>query len=705
MFWARTPPALAPAIRDNFPGIENVTRLRYADDRTYTVGDRVFVQGNVFYADSLFLEMFDFPLISGNQNTALGEPGSIVLTEEMAIKYFGLEEPLGQLITFENDRILKVTGVLEPIPTNSHISFDMLISFSTYQMGPGSLSNMNSWGWGGFHTYIQTTPNLDLSSLEGSVKNLYIENLNRADIQVDIELQPLTSVYLESNKYSNVGESIKVGNKSTIYGLSVIAILILLVAGFNFMNLSTAISLSRGKEIGIRKVMGAVKGKIVAQFLTESVIVGLISLVIAFGLILLSEPYFKAQLDIELPHRLLDYAGLIPLFIFSTVIIGILAGSYPSMVLSALNPIMALKGTLKTGKSGAALRNGLIVFQFAISLILIAATIIIYSQMDFIRDQSLGFNKENVLKLKVSRGDMVNHYSTLKSRFEQHSQIVNATRSNHAFDGSASQGPASVKGSNEDEAYQLAYYQSGLDFFEVTGVGLIEGRYFQKEFPNDTSESLILNKSAVDMFGLIEPIGQRILFNHSEKVVIGVMEDFHFASLHTSIAPMGLVMPFTNIELILIKTAPGNIAETLSILEDEWKQVVGSVPFNVTFLDDGIQKMYEQEQKLSSLINLFSILAVLLACLGLYGLVAFSVHARLKEVGIRKVLGATLEKILIILSRQFLLLILIANLVAWPLTYYLGNIWLDNFAYRIELEWWMVYSGRTCPACNSTPNY
>ena len=692
IYWARTPPALAPAIRSNFPGIEKVTRLRYADDRTYSVGDKVFVQGNVFFADSLFLEIFDFPLKSGNPNNALDEPGSILITEEMANKYFGQEEPLGQLITYENDRTLKVTGVLEPLPSNSHISFDMLISFSSFEIGRGNLANLNSWGWAGFHTYIQTSEKADLSSLKYNIQKLYMENLNRANIEVDIEVQPLVSIYLKSNKYTNVGESIRTGNEPTIYGLSVISILILFVAGFNFMNLSTAISLNRGKEIGIRKVMGAVKGKIAIQFLTESVIVGLISLIIAFGLILLSEPYFKAQLDVELPNRLLDYAGLIPLFVLSTVIIGVLAGSYPSIVLSSFNPIAALKGNLKTGKSGTILRNGLMVFQFTISVILIAATIIIYYQMNFIRDKSLGFDRENVLKLRISERDMNNHYPALKNRYELHSQIRNVSRSNHAFDGSASQGPARLKGSNEDEAYQLAYYQADYDFAKVTGIKLLEGRFFSKEFPNDTSEALILNKSAVDMIGLSEPLGQRIQFNSREKVVIGVVEDFHFASLHSTIAPMGLVMPFTNIEVILIKTTPGNIAETLSTLEEEWKQVVGPAPFDVTFLDDGIQNMYEREQKLASLINVFSILAVILACLGLYGLVAFSVQSKLKEVGIRKVLGASIGKLLLVLSKQFIILILLANVVAVPLINYLGNMWLGNFAYRIDLQWWMYLS-------------
>ena len=279
--WARTPPALAPAIRDNFPGIEKVTRLRYTDDHLYSVGEHTFSLGNAFFADSLFLEMFDFTLNSGDANTALDQPGNIVLTQEIASRFFGEEDPMNKLITFDNSVTLKVTGILDPIPINSHITFDMLISFSTYRVPQGNLSNLNSWAWAGFWTYIQIAEGVDHNGLSERIKELYTQNFNRSNIDVSVPVQALPNVYLESGMYTNIGESIKLGNKSTIYGLAVIAVLILLVAGFNFMNLSTAMSLTRAKEIGIRKVMGAIKGKIINQFLTESVLIGFISLAIA----------------------------------------------------------------------------------------------------------------------------------------------------------------------------------------------------------------------------------------------------------------------------------------------------------------------------------------------------------------------------------------------------------------------------------------
>lgn len=691
IYWARTPPALAPSIRSGISGIEKSTRLRYADDHTYAVGDRIFNQGNVFYADSVFLQIFDFELKAGDKNTALNNPNSVVITEAMATKYFGDEDPMGKVISFDGRRSLQVTGVLKPLPANSHITFDMLISFETYVVPDGYLADLNSWGWAGFHTYILTTPNVDVATINDQIIKLYNENFNRANITTSTELQPLHSIYLESGKYTNVGESIHTGTKSTIYGLSLVAVLIMVIAGFNFMNLSTALSLSRGKEIGIRKVMGAVKGRIVFQFLTESVVVSLISLTVAFVLILASQSYFKEQLDIALPSSLSEYLTLLPLFIAATLLVGVLSGSYPSAVLSAFSPIAALGGKLKTGKAGAALRNALMVFQFFISVMLIAGSIVIVSQMNFIRNKSLGFDKENVIKVQVLREDMAKHHNALKNRFEQHSQVLKVSMCSHGLDGSSSSGPATLVGAPEDEAYQLAYYQTDDAFLELTGIELVEGRFLSKDFLSD-SAAMILNETAVGIMELEQPLGTKINFNRIERTVIGVVKDFHFNSLHSDIAPLAIVRPFTNTELLLIKIAPGNVAETLSILENDWKSIVGASPFDVTFMDDGIQQMYEQEEKLAGLINVFSGLAVILACLGLYGLVAFSVQAKLKEVGIRKVLGASVEKLLLVLSKKFILLIIIANVMAWPMIYYLGDMWLNSFAYRIEMQWWMYAS-------------
>ncbi len=690
IFWARTPPALAPGIRNNISGIDAVTRMRYADDHVYSVGEKIFNQGNVFYADSMFLQLFDFQLKSGNRTTVLSSPNTIVITEEMAIKYFGDEDPLGKAITFDNNLSLMVTGVLETVPATSHITFDMLISFETFSVPEGYLSDLNGWSWAGFHTYALLRPNADPKSINDQIIRLYNENFNRANISAETELQPLSSIYLESNKYTNVGESIRIGNKSTIYSLSVVAVLILVIASFNFINLSTALSLGRGKEIGIRKVMGAPKEKIAYQFLVESVIISFISLFVALLFISLSQLYFEEKLGIQLP-TFWEYAKLLPVFILAALTIGLLAGSYPSIAFSSFGPIVALRGNLKTGKSGVAFRNGMIVFQSIISLLLMAGSMVIVSQMDYIRNRSLGFNKEHILKIKVLNEDMAQHYISLKNRFEQYTQIVNVSMSSHSLDGGSSSGPARLLGASEDESYQLAYYQVDEDFMDLMGIELVEGRFFSKDFSTDSS-AMIMNEAAVNIMELENPIGAKIIFADAERTLIGVVKDFHFNSLHMQIAPMAIIRPFTNTELMLVKIAPRNIAETLAVLNAEWNDIVGDSPFDATFLDDGIQQMYLQEEKLSDLIYLFSALAVILTCLGLYGLISFSIRSKLKEVSIRKVFGASVAQLLVILSKKFVLLIVIANLISWPLIYLFGNMWLDNFAYRIDMSWWAYAS-------------
>ncbi|MFY0686203.1 MAG: ABC transporter permease [Cyclobacteriaceae bacterium] len=688
MNWARTPPALAPGIQASITGIKRVSQLRYADDHTYAVGTKIFRQGNVFYADAQFLQIFDFELKSGDPTTALSAPHSIVITEQMGTKYFGDTDPMGQLISFDGEESLVVTGVLKSLPDNSHISFDMLISFESFEVPDGYLADLNSWSWAGFHTYVELEPHVDPTFVNAQIIALYKQNFNRANIGVATTLQPLQSIYLDSGKYTNVGASINTGNRATIYGLSLVAALILSIASFNFMNLSTASSLTRGKEVGLRKVMGAVKSKVIWQFLIESVMVSTISLLVALLLIGFGQQYFSSLLGIQI-HSIQHLIRYFPIMLGAAMVIGLLSGAYPALVLAAFNPISALKGGLKTGQMGAYIRKGLMVIQFGISMMLIAGSIVIVTQMNFIKNKQLGFDKENVLHLKMLSEDLARHYTSLKNKFEAHPQVLNVAVSTHVFDGSSSSGPARRVGAPEDQAYQIAYYQTDYDFLKLTGVRLVSGRFFSKDFVTDSS-AMLLNESAVDIMELDQPLGARIHFAGQERTIIGVYEDFHFASLHSQIGPMAMLMPFASPESVLIKLAPGDMSKTLNILERDWKSIVGATPFDATFIADGIQSMYEQEEKLASLISVFSALAVVLACLGLYGLVTYAVQSKLKEVGIRKVLGSSLQGLLLLLSKQFFFLILIGVFLASPLVYLFTNQWLGNFAYRIDFQWWIV---------------
>lgn len=684
--WIRTPPALAPGIRDNFPGIGKVTRMRYEGEAICTIEDKAFQIDHGMYADSLFLEIFDYELEIGNKERALDEPNSIIITTELATRFFGDENPMGRIIRFNDLYDVKVTGVFKKLPSNSHLKFDCLVSFSTYVVPEGYLADLNSWGWGGFYTYIMLDSGTSVETLQEGVNELFKANYTRADTKASGPLQPLENLYLDYAHFTNQGGATKVGSKPTIYALSAIALLVLVIASLNFMNLSTAMSLNRGKEIGMRKVMGAARSKIRIQFLVESVLLALFSMVLALGIVSLVSPMFTGLLQIELPKSIIAYMTVTPVFIAFTILIGLLSGVYPSVVLSAFNPILAMKGRLKTSASGTVLRKSLTVFQFVISLGLIAISLLVVRQTRYMLDQPLGFERESVLALDIFSEDMQTQYDVLKNQLVQNPYVSAVTRASHAFEGGSGSGPALLIGAPDAEAMQLTYYQTGYDFLDVTDIELLDGRFFSKDFPADPEEGLVLNETAVKQLGLTNPLGQRIHFNNRDKRVIGVVRDFHHESLHSPIRPMGIVMPFGIPNIVLVRTNSGNYTEVLSSMEEDWKAVLPNSPFDYNFVDEGIQQMYERENRLSTLISIFSTLAVLLACLGLYGLVAFSVQSRLKEVGIRKVLGASMSSMLVLLSRQFLLLILIASLLAWPLSYFIGQNWLNNFSYRMPME-------------------
>ncbi len=689
--WVRTPPALAPAIRDNFPGV-TVTRLRYEGENVVSLGNRSFNVAHCLYADSLFLQIFDFELLQGDRESALNEPNSVLISQTVARKFFGDTNPVGATLRFDNQKDLKVTGVLKDVPSNSHLQFDFLMSFSTYVVPDGYLADLTSWGWGGFYTYLLLEPGADVNTMESSITDLLARNYTRGDTKVGAPLQQLGELYFGFTDFTNRGEAVIVGSRSTIYALTAIAVLVLLIASFNFMNLSTAMSISRGKEIGMRKVLGAPKRMIRQQFLVESVIFALLSLVLAAGVFSLVGPYVTGLLGVALPASLTTYLGVVPMFILFTVLVGLLSGTYPAFILSAFSPIESIKGKLSTPQSGGIVRKGLVALQFVISIGLIIVSLLIVRQSEFMRNRPLGYDRENILSVNLFLEDMRGGYTELKNELLQNTAIASVCRSSHAFEGGSSSGPALVIGAPEDESIQMTYYQTGYDFLDVMDIELLAGRYFSKAFPNDTAEALVLNETAVRQFGFDEPLGQRIRFNNRDRRVIGVVRDFHISSLHTPIRPMGIVMPFAELRTVLIRTEAGRQIQALDVLQEKWEAGFSKSPFEVTFLDDTINALYAQEARLSKLVSVFALLAVVLACLGIYGLITFSIRVRLKEVGIRKVLGAPVSNLLFILSNEFLWLMIIASIIAWPIAYRIGEQWLEGFSYRLSMDPWMFLS-------------
>jgi putative ABC transport system permease protein len=690
---ANTPPALIPGIRGAFPEIKKATQLRYAQRALLEKGERRFYENHGFYADSLFLEIFSFPLKSGNQNTALGQPNSIVLTQEMASKYFGKGDPMGEVLVMNNDITLKVTGILESIPGNSHLQFDFLVSFSTYEVPDGYLSDLSSWSWVGFLSYMLLNDGVSPNDFQGKLDQLYREKNPGDDTPYRSYVQPLEDIYLGSvDLVDDLASGLLSGNRFTIYILGIIALLILLIASFNFMNLSIAVSVSRGKEVGLRKILGADKGSLVVQLLAESVVLGFISLMLAYLLSLFAFEYFQDLLEWNFTIDSTQVMQSLPFAVAVTILVGIVAGLYPALLLSSHKAVLALKQHVKNSLStGSNLRRILIAFQFCLSFSLIAATLVITNQFKFLSDQKLGFDKENVVVIKLLPQDMTRYYETFNNRLLQNNHIISVSRSERSMGEPWPLNMILVDGRDWSESKQILGNQVGYDFLETMGIKLKEGRSFSKEFGSDLTESIIISEKTVEYLGLDSPIGKKVQYFsfNSPRTIIGVVEDFNFLSLHHEISPMALILPFVDIEYLFVRFSPGTIADKIAAVQNIWEQTNPGVPLEYRFMDDHLNLLYSNEKKLSYLISGFSGLAIVLACLGLYGLIAFTLNQRRKEVGIRKVLGASVSSLLVRFSRQYVVLIGVASLIAIPAIQYVLSLWLESFAYRIEISWWI----------------
>lgn len=689
--WATTPPALASALKASFPQVAGSTRLRYADNHYFSVGDNNFYERSLFYADSSFLDIFDFELLAGNRSTALDEPNSVLITEDLAFKYFGERLPLGKTMTMDENKTLKVTGILAPLPANSHIQFDILVSFATYEVPRGYLEGLDSWAWMGFTTYVLLDGNQNIASLENGVRELYLQHEKRlVNLDLRAYLQPLKSIHLSSSGLINTdGVSFRFGNKTTIYGLSIVALLVLSIAGFNFTTISTAMALDRAQEVSIRKILGANRRGLFTQLLLESILLAFISSLLATSLILLiAEPVnslFSVRFIPSVATILESYHYILGVSFF----LGALAGLYPSAILSGQRQRGDLK---KAGGSTFArkyLSEGIIVVQFIISIGLISGSLVGTKQINFVRNKSLGFDKEQILVVKIPREEMQNNYTYIRNELLQNPYVVNFSATSHLPDGSIGSSPLRLGSDPETNSLQTHYFQVDYDFLETMGIALIDGRFFSKEFPGDSTQALVLNQSAIKALNLEDPIGTKVIFpSNTERTIVGVIEDFHFTSLHNGIEPMALVMPFTNPRNIFLRTTSADFSTALNAISDDWNRILPNAPFDYFFLEDHLDQMYEQEQNLSKLISGFTVLAVVLACLGLYGLVAFSLKTKVMEIGIRKVLGASLSSILLLLSKRFWMFVIIAMIIAYPLIWHLADLWLNNFAYRVSLQWW-----------------
>jgi len=687
--------AVAPKAKDEFPEVEAYVRIS-GDNMLIRKGNVKFQEQNLIYADSAFFKIFDFKLLKGNPQAALKDQLSVVFSETAAKKYFGNSDPVGQTLLLTGNALpAKVTGVMKDLPENSIIKADVIVSMSTLtkKFDP---NRDNQWGNYGNNTFLLLKPGVNPKTLEAKFTG-FLERRNGDEMKQHqmfptLFLEPLRDVYLRSTRGAS-----KTGNINNVYIFSIIAIFILLIACINFINLTTARSLERAKEVGIRKVAGADKLQLISQFIGESVIVCLIAflLTIIFSALLL--PLFNQLAGKTISNGIFHSGYFVFQLFLASIVIGLLAGIYPALVLTSFQPVVVLKGRFATSSKGVIMRKSLVIAQFTISIALIIATIVVYNQMTYMRNQDLGFSRNQIL-IFDSHGDPG------KKAFQEavaNLQSVKSTSTSSSVPGGGNPGAYSeIENSKSDlQVANLDLYFVDFDYIKQFKMKMVAGRGFSKDFKTDTTQAMVLNETAVEMFGYSSPdqaIGKRFKQWGREGKIIGVIKDFHFKSLQQPIQPLSMRIEPTRCDLITLNVSATNLPATLAAIKKDWETFIPNIPFSYSFLDEFFNKQYSDEEKFGKLFLNFAVLAILISCLGLLGLSSYTTTQRTKEIGIRKVLGASVSNILNLLSTDFLKLVIISFAIAAPLAWYFMHNWLQNFAYHTNINAWVFASAGFC---------
>ncbi|UCE43192.1 MAG: ABC transporter permease [Candidatus Aminicenantes bacterium] len=679
--WAVTEAPLSQALKEEFPEIVQATRAQLGRQFRVRYGEKRFNERNNIFAEPAFFEMFTFPFIRGNPKTALSGKRSVVITENMAQKYFGAEDPLGKMLNF-NDRIdFQVTGVLQNIPKNSHLQFDFALPFHMLEdLG----QDIHNWGNFNFFSYVllDKTTSVESASrkISGYMRTIQPEN----DTQLFI--QPLGRIHLHSDFEYDV-LAVNNSDHKYIYIFASIALFVLFIACINFINLTTARSRNRAKEVAMRKVVGANRKNIIKQFYGESLVFSFVAFGCALALVFLFLPFFnnlsEKRLTLDVSGDILIPAWLLGIAFFT----GFLSGSYPSLYLSSFQPGKVLKRAFTADPKRSVFRKVLVVVQFSLSIFLIIGTTVVDNQIDYIRNRKLGFEKENLIYMPLV-GGIRQQYETVKNEWLKNSNIVSVTASSNlpSFGRNWATDNLDWEGKNPEERILMQGVDVDYDFFETFGMQMTEGRGFSREFVADENSSVILNKTAINTMGLSSPVGKRLSIGNWQGTIIGVVQDYNFKSLHNKIEPLILVMINRQLNYMFVRIKSQNLSDTIKFLKSQWEHHNPQFTFEYGFVDTLLGNLYANEEKVRTLFNYFTFLAIFISCLGLFGLAFYLTEQRTKEIGVRKVLGASVPKIVTMLSKEFLKWVLFANIIAWPVAYYFMDKWLQNFAYRTGLK-------------------
>lgn len=688
---AVVPIPVAATMKAEIPAVKNATRIA-AYQRMITVGTKRFDEKNIYFADTNFLRMFDYPLLSGNVHTVLTGPNEAVITEATAIRYFGTaENVVGKTIYIDNDikgTNLIVTGILKNIPSNSHLQFDMLLPIQLYDR---MNSQVLAEAWGNFdvYTYFQlddkypVTP-VALGKIAQQVGQMHARNDKQ--IGASFFIQPLTDIHLHSHFMLDVPGQ---GNSGYVTTFSLIAVFILLIACINFMNLATALSTQRSKEVGLRKTIGAQRFQLVLQFMGESLLISFISLMIAVIFAALLLPWFNELAAKSMSISLLNIKIVLALLAIA-VLVGVVSGSYPAFFLSSFKPVKVLKGDKSLHGGRSFFRNGLVVLQFAISVILMICTVVVYRQLQFIKNRDIGFNKENLLYVQMPRiGDLHDNKQAIENILNQYPGIKSYTITDnlptYVTSGMKIDWP-DMKPTDQVLAYRL---RTDGNFMKTFDMHLVAGRFFVKDSKTDDT-TYVVNETAVKAMRMTpaEAVGKSVSINDKEGAIIGVVKDFNFKPIQQPVEPLVIKNNFAG-GYVVMRTSPGDIEATITSVKKIFEKVYGDYPFSYGFVDEDLQQLYLVEQQMAKLFNIFSLLSVIISCLGLFGLATFATQKRIKEIGVRKVLGASETRIVAMLTKDFIKLVVVALIIAFPVAWWAMDKWLSGFSYRIDISWWI----------------
>ncbi len=685
--------AVPPNLQRTFPEVLSAVRIMNIDMVVRNNESR-FQESNTVVVDSAFFDVFDFKLIQGDTKTVLTAPYSIVLSETAAQKYFGEENPMGKSLSIMEEKYnATVTGVMQDIPGNSQIDTDVLLSMTTYSedLEPDIDTN-----WGGYDptAYVLLAPGTDPSALEAKLPE-FLEQNNGDEMRADqmfvtLFLEPLKEVYLYSDRGGDI-----VGNINNVYTFAVIALFILLIACINFINLTTARSVERAKEVGVRKVIGAKKNQLSLQFIGESMIISFFAFLITLVLAAICLPLFNTLAGKTISIGIFSNPLQILILFIVSMVLGILAGVYPAMVLSSFQPVSVLKGTFSTSSKGIFLRKGLVIAQFTISIVLIIGTMVIYQQTHYMQSKELGFDKDQILVLNTPVSPAQKELRDVIDGMQE----VKSTGLGSSIPGRGNFAAYSqIENKNGDmQIANLDLYFVDYDYIDQLAMKVIAGRTFSEEFATDSTEAMVVNQRTIKLLGYSDPkeaLGAKFDQWGQQGQIIGVIQDFHFRSLAQNIAPLTMRMAEGATDVLTVKIDSKNIQGTVAAIEDQWARILPDTPFEYTFMDEEFNQQYQDEIRFGNLFMNFAILAIFISCLGLLGLAAYSTLQRKKEIGIRKVVGSSVTGVLTLLSKDFIKLVGVAFLIAAPVSWLLMDSWLNEFAYRIDIPWWtFVLSG------------